>query len=244
MTFPMFFQTTQQVRSFIFFSILLFTIIGISGCTYKFEEQSFRISEGNTSVVLTLGDSHTTKLYNFKTPQEIIFNPPSGYHLIMEGQKVSSFSKTLQPQDAISLSFNILKDGDSMQNLKTIEQTIVSFKEESKPKNQTILKTSGKSSSRYGDNNFFTVLPEQKTVLIELHEYNIYPVHKFYYQYQHNDLQITLKPPTGHSFVFDKIQSKKYDFVLNPHDTVSFSMQIKPDWSDKPYERIYHFISY
>lgn len=247
MTFLKFFtRPIQQLNQIFYFKIfLLFIAIGLASCTYKYPEQSFTIVDGNTTVVLTLGDSHLTKLYNFKVPQEIILKPPAGYKLIIGEQQKSSFSQTLQPQETLSLSFNILKNGDSIQKVKRIEQIIVSFKEDFKPKNQTnYMISNGKGQTRYGDNNFFTVAPNQSTVLVELHEYNVGTIHKFYYKQQKNDLLITLTPPTGHSFIFDKFPHKKYDFILKPHENIVFSMYLKPDWSNESYERIYHFISH
>lgn len=137
-----------------------------------------------------------------------------------------------------------MRDNDLRTNYKEVEKIINTYKEEYKPSYQTdIQKRRGKFSSRDGDQNFFTVNSTQKSIFVDLHEYNKDTIHEFIYSGVKNDMRFKLIAPKYHSFIFNGKAVKEYEFDMDKNSEKKLDMNLQPDSSgkDSQYTREYHF---
>jgi len=217
--------------------------MSMTACTYNKQEELLTVKGNTKNIALVLGDTRTSYIYNMKKPQDVILYAPIGYQIVIGDERHEYYKKHINPQEMINLKFTIVKEGEDIKEAKEIEKTVLTFKEEAYPKNQSaIILKSGKSSYHVGDENYFKINPEQKTILIEAHEYNVKTRHDFYYSGVTNDMVFKLIAPKYHSFVFNGKLVKEYKFKAKKDKTTAFTMTLKPDWSDNKdmYQREYH----
>lgn len=218
--------------------------LGLTACKYEKQEELLRANDNQETIGLVLGDSHISYIYNVKNPQDVYLYAPTGFKVLLGNEKQEYYKKHIEPQEMINLKFKILKDGEDIKNAEEVDKLIFTFKEDYNPANkQSIYKKSGKSTYRAGDRSFFKVSPNQKDILIELHEYNKGSLHEFYYKGVENDMRFKLIAPKYHSFIFSGKAVKEYSFNIKKDTEVAFTMQLKADWTDpkETYGREYRF---
>lgn len=217
--------------------------MSITACTYQNPDEVLTVKDNQKTIGLVLGDTHISYIYNVKQSQDVFFYAPKGYKLVLGNEQIDTYKKHIEPQEMINLKFKLLKEGDEIKNAKFIDKLVLTYKDEPYPINQTpIIIRSGKSSYHVGDNNYFHIKPNQKDILIDLHEYNVKTRHDFYYSGVKNDMKFKLIAPKYHSFIFNGKPVKEYNFTAKKDKETAFSMTLKPDWSDNKenYQREYH----
>lgn len=223
-----------------YISLGLMMSLSLSGCKYNNQDEILQTSDNQTSVVLVLGDTHTSTIYNVKKEQDVYLHAPSGYKILLNGKEEDFYKKHINPQEIINLKFTI--KNTETNKTEEVEKLVITYKEPHRPKYQVdIMEKSGKSNYDVGDINYFSLGKNQKETIIELHEFNKGKKHEFIYVNGQNNLKIKLLAPKYHSFVFNGKSYKEYNTNVNKSTDTSFSMTLKPDWSEETYQRQYKF---
>ena len=218
--------------------------LGLSACKYQNSDEILKVNDNQKTIGLVLGDTHKSEIFNVKNPQEIYLYAPAGYKILIGKEKQEYYKQHINPQETINLKFNLVKDGDESNKIEELEKLVLTYKEEFHPKYQLpLIKKSGKSHQVVGDINYFKIAPNQKDILIELHEYNKHSIHSFNYEGVKKDIRFKLIAPKYHSFVFNEKTYKEYEFNMSANTEKAFTMKLKADWSAKEdiYFREYRF---
>lgn len=233
------------MKNFIKLGVLgLALSISLNASAYAESEESFNIDANQTNIALSLGNTQVSNVYNVKQAQDVQLFAPKGYMILVGNERLNSYTRHIEPQETLNISFNLVKPGDGIREAKVVNKIIKTFKEELKPKYQkNIMERYGKQSYRQGDSNYFQLKENQNNVLVELHEYNKGTKHDFSYTGVKDDIRFKLIAPKYHSFIFNDKPVKEYSFKAEKDKVTAFKLKIRADLSDntKSYDRVYRF---
>lgn len=233
------------MKNFIKLGVLgLALSMNVSAHAYDKYSEQFNIDNGQTNIALSLGDTQVSYVYNVKTAQEVQLFAPKGFMILVGNERMRSYTKHIEPQETLNMNFNLVKPGDGIEDAKVVNKIVKTYKEELKPKyQQDIIEKSGKTSYREGDSNYFNLVENQKSVLVEMHEYNKGTTHEFNYSGVSNDIRFKLIAPKYHSFIFNGKPVKEYSFNAEKNKVTAMKMKLRADLSNdnEDYERVYRF---
>lgn len=209
--------------------------------TYSNQEMYYELTNGQKGLVLTLGESFQTFIYNVKEPIDIVFKAPEDHKIVIGDKEYSDYKMRVKPQEPIAKSFNIRENGENKTEL--IESHVSTYKEIFKPSNRTpLVELSGKTNQVVGDKVYYTLKNNPKEVLVDLHEHNRKEKNHFYYLNGNKDVLIRMVAPKYTSFVFENgKKTKEYAFNLKQGDDYLFSMKLSQDNVEHTYNRTYRF---
>jgi len=217
--------------------------IVLNGCSpYKNPNDTiYELKNNQKNIIINLGDSFQTFIYNVKEPIDIILKAPEDHKIIIQDKEYTAYKMKIDPQDSINKGFYIKENGEKKPIY--IETHIATFKELFKPINRTpIEQLSGKVNIVVGDNVYYSLNNNPKEVIVDLHEHNKRKYHNFYYINGNQDVTIRMIAPKYTSFVFQNgIKQKEYSFTLSKGDNYHFSMNLSQDNINNTYSRTYKF---
>jgi hypothetical protein len=232
-----------------FFGCVAFVALGLvalavavaANRTYDNREMFYELTQNQKSIVLPLGESFQTFIYNVKEPIDVVFKAPEDSKIVIGGKEYSNYKMRIQPQEPIAKGFHIRENGK--EKTEIIESHVSTYKEVFKPINRRVLtEGSGKHEKKVGQKIYYTLNDNNKEILVDLHEHNREEKHYFYYLNGTKDVLIRMIAPKYNSFVFENgKKTKEYTFKLKKGDDYLFAMKLSQDNVEHTYNRTYRF---
>ena len=227
--------------AFVALGLVAVTVAVEANRTYDNQEMFYELTSEQKGIVLTLGDSFETFIYNVKEPIDVVFKAPEDHKIVIGDKEYSDYRMKIQPQEPIARSFKIKENGEDKAEL--IEAHVSTYKELFKPTNRRVLtEGSGKHEKKVGQKIYYTLNNNPKEALVDLHEHNRGEKHHFYYLNGSKDVLIKMIAPKYTSFVFENgKKTKEYTFNLKKGDDYLFAMKLSQDNVEHTYNRTYRF---